>query len=76
MARRSGFRYTGYTIHLNGAEPDREAESKKIIARMKGVVMASLSLKNICKVYPGGFEAAKDSQRPDRQDGIRSRGDP
>jgi multiple sugar transport system ATP-binding protein len=35
-------------------------EDKPIIILGRIITMASLSLKNICKVYPNGFEAVKD----------------
>jgi len=38
-----------------------ENNIKSILINAKGaIIMASLSLKNICKVYPNGFEAVKD----------------
>ena len=41
----------------------KETSSKEKITKSKNqevFQMASLSLKNVCKVYPNGFEAVKD----------------
>ncbi len=43
-----------YYIFINFCEAEKE-KSQEVIGKM-----ASLSLKNICKVYPNGFEAVKD----------------
>ncbi len=43
-----------YYIFINFCEAEKE-KSQEVFGKM-----ASLSLKNICKVYPNGFEAVKD----------------
>jgi multiple sugar transport system ATP-binding protein len=38
----------------------RKLKNRKVLSEQEETAMASLSLENICKVYPNGFQAVKD----------------
>ena len=59
IAKEKKVRYTNLQIKRLGCAFSQAERTQKI--KLGGIpIMASLSLKNVCKVYPNGFEAVKD----------------
>ena len=59
IAKEKKVRYTNLQIKRLGCAYSQAERKQKI--KLGGIpIMASLSLKNVCKVYPNGFEAVKD----------------